>query len=241
MFKEPNVFDKLKEDGFSDRVKGIGLSYHGIGACPHCSFVEVVKDHQSRSKDRFYAGNGAGLSMSWRSTNLAVEWASRCFRREKGKLDKVVSEVNGLHPKVVKFQNSSKLEKGKGLCVSKTQRKGLPLYYQNAKLIIGKIKGKFSKVAKIEELSSSTSESDSCGFFWKKGECSSKIRIASQLKGDLLSNGLEGNNMGLFSIQVGAQVCSHERSLECGSVVHKQITGLVVDLMNRQDINTQLS
>ncbi|KAK1583082.1 hypothetical protein Q3G72_020809 [Acer saccharum] len=162
-------------------------------------------------------------------------------RREKGKLDKVVSEVNGLHPKVVKFQNSSKLEKWKGLRVSKTQRKGLPLYYQNAKLIIGKNKGKFSKVAKIEELSSSTSKSDSCGFFWKKGECSSKIRIASQLKGDLLSNGLEGNNMGLFSIQVRAQVCSHERSLECGSVVHKQITGLVVDLMNRQDINTQLS
>ncbi|KAK0579936.1 hypothetical protein LWI29_033717 [Acer saccharum] len=90
------------------------------------------------------------------------------------------------------------VDKGKGPWVRVQRPKELPLFYQNAKIIIRKIKCQTTK--KVAVISTSfSSSSDSMGPVMFKGECSSKSREDGLLKSGLSEYGLGDSLMGSSS------------------------------------------
>ncbi|KAK3182737.1 hypothetical protein Dsin_030023 [Dipteronia sinensis] len=110
-----------------------------------------------------------GMHVSGWPIRAKVTESDKGYSTEYGKIDKVCADAYGSHSKVVKFQNKviygdlREVEKGKGHWVSKSKPKEYPLYYQNAKLAIGREKDQIVKRVSVEGSSSSSSGSDNKG------------------------------------------------------------------------------
>ncbi|KAK1583477.1 hypothetical protein Q3G72_024101 [Acer saccharum] len=141
------------------------------------------------------------------------------------------------HPIVLKKVGSMELrekEKGKGPRVRIQRPKELPLFYQNAKIIIGKSKCQEAKKVAVVSTSFSSS-SDSMGPVRFKGECSSKNREDGLLKSGFSESGLGDSMMGSSSDSgMDGSNSPINKDPKKVNVLQREISGLIVDLTGEQ-------